>query len=300
MKSSEHWIKAPDGRRIAVWHDRPEEERHRPILIANGFARRMSEMSSLAAYALANGAPVYRFDALDHVGLSDGVILNYTLTTMQQSLDATLGFIAGAEGGRPVSLIAISLSAVPAILSAADSSMVASLACLVGVVDARRTYERVLGADYLSWPYQEVPETVQFERHDVDPRGFWREHDRTRVADAGLLQAALTRLRAPILNMVGLEDEWVTLEEVRRAFTAPGGGKREIVELTHGGHEIARNPVALRIVMRHIIAWTLYGKNVETVREPNFDEIADFRVADRERARAHATKGEDAGARTGL
>ena len=78
----------------------------------------------------------------------------------------------------------------------------------------------------------------------------------------------------------------VTLDEVKAAFAAPGGGRRELVELPFGGHELSKNPVALKLVMGRIIAHVL-GADAEQLIAPGFEEIADLRVADRARAQEH-------------
>jgi pimeloyl-ACP methyl ester carboxylesterase len=285
MTAQNYQITTPGGRQVAVWRDSPPLPRHRPVIVCGGFARRMSAMSAVVAYALHNGATVYRFDSLDHIGLSDGVIRDFTLTGMQQSLDATLHLVAGLEQ-QPVSVIATSLSALPCIRSAADDASIAMLACLVGVVDLRRTLERVFGIDYYSWPFERLPASIRFERHDIDPRGLWLEHVSAQWADFSVIKRALSRITIPVFNLVALEDEWLTLGEVSEAFSAPGGGRREIVELPYGGHELARNSVAVRLAMRHIMARLLYGGDLDAVAEPGFDEIGDFRVADRRRGHA--------------
>ena len=280
MTSRSFHIEAPDGRRIAVWRDAPENPCRGPVVICGGFARRMSSMSSVAAYALNNGAVVYRFDSLDHIGLSDGVIADFSLTSMQESLDATLALVAELEERRPISLIATSLAAAPGIRSAVDNPHVAALACLVGVVDVRRTLERVFGVDYYAWEYEQLPQNVRFERYDIDPHKLWLEHRHARWADFSQVKAALSQLTIPIVNLVASEDQWLTMDEVSEAFAAPGGGQRDIVELPYGGHELARNPVAVRLALRHIMARILCDGDLDAVVEavksrlPNFNPEA--------------------------
>ncbi|PJZ70485.1 acyl transferase [Leptospira perolatii] len=286
-------VKSFRDRNIALWSDIVLEPRNHSVLICGGFSRRMSGLGSLAAYLLTNGSSVYRFDYLDHVGLSDGVIRNFTIESFHDSLTSVLEKVADLENGKSISILAVSLGAVPAIQLSVDNSMINGIGCLVGVVDPKTTFERVFGTDYYDWRFEDLPETIRFEGYDIDPRGLWTEQKEKGSANFSLIKSALEKLSCPIVNLVASEDQWLTMSEVREAFSVPGGGRREIVELPYGGHELSRNPLALRLAMRHIIARLLYDGNLEMVEEPSFDEIGDLRVSDRKRARSSALLDDD-------
>ena len=72
-------------RRVAVWRTGTREAEAPVVLVAPGFARRMRHMAPVALYLASAGFKVYRCDYLDHVGLSDGEIYDFTMTTMYES-----------------------------------------------------------------------------------------------------------------------------------------------------------------------------------------------------------------------
>ncbi|TGK06405.1 acyl transferase [Leptospira fletcheri] len=285
MNAMDFLIKNREGRKLIAWQDSLPEPTNPPVLICGGFSRRMSTLSALACYLLKNGANVYRFDYLDHVGLSEGEILDFTIASMEKSLESVLPWVSALEGETKINLLAISLGAVPAVFQAVKNPNIAALGCLVGVVHARSTFERVFGTDYYSWEFDRLPDTIVFEGHKLNPRGLWQENLKTGVADFPAMKDALSKLSVPVMNLVASEDQWLTLEEVNEAFSVPGGGGREIVDLPYGGHELARNPLALRLAMKHMIAGFFYDGDISRVSDPSFEEIADFRVADRNRSR---------------
>ena len=140
--------RARDGRRVAVWRDALAARPTRAVLLCPGFARRMSELAFPVAYALNNGAAVYRYDCLDHVGLSDGTIRDFSLSSMRDSMEAALALAQKTDRDLPVSVVAISLSALPALRFAVIDAFGAVLwACVVGGVGwlSGRLAETVFG-----------------------------------------------------------------------------------------------------------------------------------------------------------
>src|SRR5438552_18804541 len=100
------------GRRVAIWRSTPEKaDPGSPIVILNaGFARRMRNVVGIAWCLVRNGALVYRFDSIDHLGLSDGDIGAFTFTGMAESLRAAVGLARSVEGRRTVRVVALRLA----------------------------------------------------------------------------------------------------------------------------------------------------------------------------------------------
>lgn len=92
-----------NGRTVAVWRDSPSDNAGTgPIVVmAPGFGQRMRSSGVLALMLVYNGATVYRFDALDHVGISDGEIVDYSVTELMQALTAVVDNVRKREGWRP-------------------------------------------------------------------------------------------------------------------------------------------------------------------------------------------------------
>ena len=198
----------PDGRRLALWRSCSSGGGRVAVLVP-GFGRQMRRLGGVALYLVANGFVVYRLDPVNHVGLSEGDIDRFTISGVLDSITAAQKAIATREGTQRVSIVAMSLSAVPVLRFAASGPSTAQVALLAGVVNGWATLERALGHDYSAVPFDELPSTIRFERHKIDPRPMWldnREHgwlsmERT-IED-------LREFKGPVANFTASEDDWV-------------------------------------------------------------------------------------------
>lgn len=152
-------VKTKNGRTVAVWRDGPaHDDATGPVVImAPGFGQRMRSAGVLALMLTYNGATVYRFDALDHVGLSDGEIVDYSVTELMEALTAVVDTALEREGVEAVSMVATSLSALPVMHFAADRKCADNIALMLGVVNGRQTLLKVLDTDYLDWELDDLP-----------------------------------------------------------------------------------------------------------------------------------------------
>lgn len=280
-------VQTKDGRTVAVWRDSPpDKDATGPVVVmAPGFGQRMRSSGVLALMLVYNGATVYRFDALDHVGLSDGEIVDYSITQLMEALTAVVDTVCAREGVDSVSMVATSLSALPVLQLAADKKCADNIALMLGVVNGRQTLVKVLDVDYLDWELDALPARVQIDKHSVDPRPIVAE---TRTVDWWELSAtidALSVLNVPVRNFVAADDDWVDIADVRKAFEAAGLDQHDIVEVAVSGHALLRNPVALKALLTDVTR-SLVGGDDEPVM-PSFEEIVSLRGSERELERRH-------------
>ncbi|BBC32369.1 hypothetical protein SGFS_036630 [Streptomyces graminofaciens] len=280
-------VKTKEGRTVAVWRDSPpDKDATGPVVVmAPGFGQRMRSSGVLALMLTYNGATVYRFDALDHVGLSDGEIVDYSTTQLMEALTAVVDTVCEREGVASVSMVATSLSALPVLQLAADRKCADNIALMLGVVNGRQTLLKVLDTDYLDWELDDLPARVQIDKHSVDPRPIVAE---TRVVGWWELSAtvdALSVLNIPVRNFVATDDDWVDIADVRTAFEAANLDQGNVVEVAVSGHALLRNPVALKALLTDVTR-SLVGGDDEPVM-PSFEEIVSLRGSERELERRH-------------
>lgn len=282
---------SPDGRHVAIWRSRPDVSvpAGQVVVIGTGMGGRMRNTGVIAQYLAANGATVYRYDVLDHVGQSDGDIDRFTVRAAVESLAATLETALRTEQVDRVTLLPVSIAAVAAYRLAPREPRVNRMVCMSGVVDLRETMARSLGADYPAWRLEDLPERVRFEGYEIDPRHMWFESHATDWYGIDGTAAALARFPGPVVNVVGLEDEWVTVDEVRRAYDGMGHAPRLIVQLPHVAHTVSRNLVAMRAVLEELTRLALDLSDDAEVAAPTFEEILDVRTQERRREREEAS-----------
>lgn len=263
------------GRHVAVWRSGSQDPEAPIVLLAPGFARRMRHMAPVALCLGANGFRVYRCDYLDHIGLSDGDIYDFTMTAMYDSQRALLEAIERYEKRPPV-IIAASLANRAAIRLLVNNGDLLGLIGIVGVVNTHKTLTKVFGQDFVELGLENHPAHAEFERKRIRAETWWRDwHD----GDWITLESTIAELRAvaqPVVNFCGSADDWVALADVERAFEQGDGGLRRIVELPYVEHELSSNPIAGQVVMREVVrlAIELVGLADGHVAEPSFEEIA--------------------------
>jgi acyl transferase len=275
------------GRRVAIWRTGPEAPApDAPIVVLSaGFARRMRDLGSIALCLVRNGAIVYRFDSVDHIGLSDGDILDFTVTGIYDSWRAVIELVRATEGRRKVRLVGLSMAALAAVRLAYEDHDVESITAISGVIHGRHTLERVLDGDYLAVPLSELPDKMEILGHWVDPRKLWIDNRETGCLTLERTIEYLAGVPAAVANFVASDDPWVEIDECADAFARGAGGRRTVVRLPYSGHDLGRNPVAMTTMMQKMTELVIGGPDGDselTVVIPTFDELLEVRIAERQ------------------
>lgn len=268
--------RAGADRHVAVWRTGTRDPDAPVVLVAPGFARRMRHMAPVALYLASAGFNVYRCDYLDHVGLSDGEIYNFTMTAMYDSLRATLRAIEEREERHPL-IVAASLANRAAIRLLAENVGAIGLVGIVGVVNSRKTITKVFGEDWIAMPDEQIPPYAEFERKRVCGETWMRDWNAGNwVTMEGTIDE-LRRISQPVANFCGSADDWVEIADVERAFAIGDGGPRQLIELPYVEHELSSNPIAGQTVMREVVRIAAAQAGIDDINqptEPSFEQIA--------------------------
>lgn len=276
-------IVARDGRTIRSWVNEPKSDVDTGILaiLMPGFGNRMHQHSSLACQLVANGITVVRFDYLNHVGISDGNIDQFTISDASTSLDATLDYIFSTFKPESVSLISTSLSARIGLRRFASDTRLSRFIAIAGVINLRRTLHHVLGEDYSLYAEEALPEFVVVDGQFVRAKSFYRDaFEGNWLATADTEMAGVNR---PVKWFVGSADKWVDLQEVRASAKLNSDQCINVTELTHSGHDIGRNSTIARTLSTEVTKFCL-GLNC-TVVEPSYSELLASALDERRRQR---------------
>lgn len=268
------------GRELAVWRSAAPGAvaNGRIAIVAPGFARRMRHMAAAARYLSANGFVVYRCDYVDHVGLSEGEILGFTLTGMSDSLQALVERIAEDEPDASIVVVAASLAARACFRLATTEPRLSGVLGIFGVVNTRFTLRRVFGAEAVDRPLEHVPpdELMTFERKRISSARFLSDFHANDWSGLDGTRHDLERVACPVVNFCGSADDWIDLAEVKDVF-ASAAGRARVVELPFVEHDLAKNPVAGQALMREVTRHALRcadGSDPADVAEPSFADIA--------------------------
>ncbi|HET9627216.1 MAG TPA: hypothetical protein VFP84_37910 [Kofleriaceae bacterium] len=279
MSFEQHETHLADGRRIAIWTTAPREGpvHPMPLVVGAGFARRMHHFSPVAMWGAHNGFFVVRYDPVNHVGISDGEMWNFTLSESCESLRAAVDWTY-ERTGQAVAVVATSLTARMAYQVAAETDRVARVITAVGVVHVQRTLAKVFGQDYATDP---VPLAV-FEGKEINgPRFLADAHEKNWWSLASTIHF-LQRARQPITTFIGTEDDWVDPADVNAAFSDAPGGPRRILSLERAPHDLSRDPAVARTFFLLMLEELLAACDVTTKPvDPPFEALMEQSLVER-------------------
>jgi hypothetical protein len=252
----------------------------------------MRHMGAVALTLVQNGAVVYRFDPIDHIGLSEGDVRNFTLTGVAASFDAVVDLAVAREPVDQVVILAVSLPARPAIRVASRTAKVTRLVLLAAVVDVRHTLEAALGKDYASWARTDLPAEVAFERHLIDPRPLWDDAYANQWADLDGTIRDLCSVECPVVAVHATDDEWSRLDDVQHSLDRSAAvGPRDLYQLPFAEHDLGGNLSAMPLVLRQLTLSALESPTLETGADvvlPELEQVIELRSEERLRMAGEA------------
>lgn len=231
-------VRSSTGATIVCERERPATAPIGRCILAPAFGVTRLDLLSVSYALLCNGFEVVRFDLTNHVGDSDGQIVDFTMGQMAADIRA----VVGAE--QPdASLVAISLSG-RAALRALDRTRLKGLFLLSPVVNTRHTLFAVSGEDligkFLAGTLGETATILGFEVK----RAFCQECLESQFADLGSTITDANRVQTPTWLITGSADRWVNFDEV--VTVAAAAPSLQVVSVTGANHQMFRSPVVLQ------------------------------------------------------
>jgi len=281
------------GQRIAIYHDAPQHAGPRTplVIIAPGYGETKKEYVTVSYFLASNGFQVLRYDHTNHVGESEGDILDATLTGMERDLGAVLDFAERAWGAERIVVVATSLAGRVAFKLAARDGRVGLLCLLTGVVDVQATLLAVHREDLILAFLRGV------RRGPLNVLGFNVDADRF-LGDAikagyatlnSTIQDAL-RIRTPIIFFAAEHDAWVNLESLKQVTAALGEHAANLFLIPEALHRLHENPRKARVVFRQLVTCCLERLAPQApargILEPSRRQIGLQNRIERDRARA--------------
>ena len=281
----------PPTRTIKVWKLSSEKtlETAMPIVISSGFGRAMDQMGALATNLVANGVVVYRYDSLDHAGMSDGQMLDFTLSTGLQSLASVVNWVANRHQNAGVGLMATSLTARIAYRLASLSDQISFLVTAVGVVNIRQTLVCVMGEDYTAYKEEDLPPTVKFERQPIGTRTFYNDSIINNWLSKDETLNELHAIDIPIVAFIASEDEWVDRAEIEDVINPQSKPNRSLYIMEDCEHNFGKNLRSMEYFIKSVVDIVFHHTFPGTAKEftqIDFEEILNQSIKERRIQRA--------------
>lgn len=271
----------PAGSRIVLCHDRPRTDASTgaPIVVlAPGYGESKRDYVPLAYYLAGNGFHVVRYDNVNHVGESDGVVTQFRLQDMESDLEAVLDHLATHWPDRPIGLVATSLAGRVALKVAGRAPRVQLLVLINGIMDVRHTLQAVHQEDLIGEHVAGVHKGVVNILGLTIDADRWLEHAvQGGYADLATTQLDAERLRTPVVLFHAEHDAWVDPASIHTVEDAIGSYVRHSYVVPGALHRLQESPRKARAVYRQIATCCQHelwpDHPVERVMEPSHREI---------------------------
>ncbi len=243
-----------EGRKIVAYVDRLEDDSTlRPWAVVTPKYGETKKNNLLLAYYLAiNGVNVLRFDHTNHVGESEGEMVNFTLPGAVGDILAAFDYLDQIRGVSRAGLVANSLSARMAIRAAALDPRVSFLVNVVGVVHVQRTltlvYREDVVANHLAGKRWGRNDVLGF---DIDFENFLGALVRSGLHTLQGTGADLEKIAVPVAFLAAQNDAWVDIEEVRSVVKLARKGI--FLPIKDSMHEVRENPDAAEKTFRLLV-----------------------------------------------
>lgn len=286
------------GRRLFGLLSEPMKgERRGVVVLPPGYERRIHHYAVLSRHLVRRGYTTVRFDFTNHIGLSDGEVFDFTMSSMVDDVASVLSTCREQPPPGSLSVVASSLAARATIRALAEGrdEGVASAVLILPVVDVERTTTEVVGANRVgAWRSGKVTDPTLPNRvlnHDVS-YGFARD-----VIDSGLDDLAgtkreLARIRCPVTALAAERDDWVDVEQVREGMGADAPAARATILIEAASHEFSSNAPVVRLLLEQVgdrlardggeepspVRHLDFDEMVETIREEKAWKLDDYRT----------------------
>lgn len=263
------------------------------VVLAPGFGQTQTDYLPLSFFLAANRFRVLRYDHTNHVGQSDGDVLQTTLRSMEVDLKNVLDFARSTWPTAPVLLLAEDIAARVALKTMAQARAGDRLLVLNPVLDLQTalstTFRHDVIADYRHGLRRGVANLWGL---NVNLDQFVGDAIAGGYADLSATSADLTALNASPIILASprthraVEAAFGQIDQALRALgTVPVIVPLQADVSGETGHHDERHTAACRTILKQISAALNLDRPPSQMREPTVQEIHHQRTLEQERIR---------------
>ncbi len=267
------------GRKIVAYLDSLAQiGEHEPFVVMTPkFGESKKNNLQLAYYLAANGMHTFRFDHTNHIGESDGTMVDYTFGGSTDDILECVRYLDERFKTQEIILLANSISVRCAIRAARLDSRVARVVSIVGVVNfrdtAREVYQDDMVGNHLNGEAIGVSDILG---HDVDVTRFLDDCIGKDMHDLEGTVADIRRASSDFFFFCAEKDTWVRKEDIQAL--ALSRDDLYIRWIPDAMHELRENPDAAERAIRETVFVCKHGRfprqeELETLRTPSRKQL---------------------------
>lgn len=250
------------GRMIKGYLDRKNDKRDMPIVVISpGYGEITRDYVSTAYYLAYNNFTVIRYDCPNHIGESEGGIINFRLSDIENGLMAAINYAYKNFGKSEIGLIASSLSGRVAFKIANREKRIKYLLALTSVIDLKSTlsslYKEDLIGEYKKGKRWGTLDILGFEVKD----DFLDEVIKDNYADLNSTICDIENIKIPVSYLVAENDAWVKYKDIKMVYEHTHNKESKLIKISGALHQIQENPRLAKIAILKILrACLIYAK----------------------------------------
>ena len=256
IKSSRVSFQEKSGQVISAFHDYPvgHDLVTLPVVVlAPGYGETKRDYLTLSYFFVSNGFHVIRYDHTNHVGESEGIHFDITLSSMKEDFQTVVRNARQQWPQSPIIGVASSLAARVALKAEANDPSLTLLVLLMGIVDVQQSVATVhqedVFANYLKGHIQEWANILGFnvaKRFLSDALSHDYSTLETTIQD-------IQSLDTPLMYVSAGKDVWIDNTALLEFKHSLDSDNTQWIEVPGALHRIQENPKLARMTYRKII-----------------------------------------------
>lgn len=277
------------GRKIVACLDHSNSGyRKKPFLIIPpAYGETKKNSIHLGYYLAQNGFNVLRYDGTNHIGESDGEILNHTLHDAKNDLIATMDFLGKEFNAMQFGIVATSLAVRVAIKTASLDKRINFIVSIAGIVDFSYTIWAVYNEDIIgNYLNNSAKEKYEILGYEVDSY-FLEVAVNAQYHNLDTTIKDINNINTPVVFICPQEDEWNKAEDIDKIVKMfPTKNITKII-VPKGMHQIYENANAAKMAIYETINKCMgfaYNTplNLLQILEPNIDDVIEQNKLEKE------------------
>lgn len=253
-------IEKDSGQKISAYIDRVREGESTAlpvVVISPGYGETKRDYVTLAYFFASNGFQVVRYDHTNHVGESDGVQYEASLSSMKEDFHTVSLFVKRQWPHSMLIGVASSLASRAVLKAEAERPSLSLLVMLMGIVNVQRSaaavHQEDLFAGYCQGRY---PESANFLGFNVGNQ-FLRDAINNQFVTLEETLDDVERLTSNTIVVSAGKDAWVAPDDLQAFRKALGRRVRNWIEVPEALHRLQENPKIAREVYRQVVVHCL-------------------------------------------
>ncbi|MGP0592030.1 methyltransferase domain-containing protein [Nitrospira sp. T9] len=257
VSSSRLTINKGNGQQISAYHDQPIEGNSTEgpvVVIAPGYGETKRDYLTLAYYFASNGFHVVRYDHTNHVGESDGLHYQVSLSSMKNDFQTVTRYVRATWPHSAIIGVAASLASRVALKAEAEYPSLSLLIMLMSIVNVQRSAATVHQEDlFAAYGNEQCPASANFLGFNVGNQ-FLGDAIANKFVTLEHTLIDAESLSSPVILVSAEKDAWVAPDDLQAFRNALGRRLEHWMVVPDALHRLQENPKRARETYRQLIA----------------------------------------------